>query len=168
MKQVFYQNHGHYGSPRIHQALVRKGLIVSRKTIARWMKAMGLRATSKNRYIATTDSRHDLKIYPNLLNRQFHQEAPNRAWVTDMTYIWTLEGWVYLASVIDLFSRKVVGWHMAPTMKKELPLQALKLAISKRQPGQGLIHHSDRGSQYCSKEYIALMKKHKMQISMSH
>jgi transposase InsO family protein len=168
IKQVFYQNHGYYGSPRIHKALVRKGLIVSQKTIARWMKAMGLRATSKSRYVATTDSRHDLKVYPNLLNRQFHQEAPNQAWVTDMTYIWTLEGWVYLASVIDLFSRKVVGWHMAPTIKKEFPLQALKLAVSKRHPGQGLIHHSDRGSQYCSKEYIALMKRHKMQISMSH
>lgn len=86
------------------------------------MKAMGLRATSKNRYVATTDSRHDLKTYPNLLNRQFHQAAPNRARVTDMTYIWTLEGWVYLASVIDLFSRKVVGWHMDANMKKGLPL----------------------------------------------
>ncbi|MET1247270.1 IS3 family transposase [Sporolactobacillus sp. STCC-11] len=167
IKQIFYQNHGHYGSPRIHIALLRQGFIVSQKTIAREMKAMGLRATPKKRYVATTDSRHDLKVYPNLLNRQFQQKAPNQAWVTDMTYIRTLAGWVYLASVIDLFSRKVVGWYMDATMTQDLPLQALKLAIEKRQPGKGLIHHSDQGSQYCANEYIALMKKHQMQISMS-
>ncbi|MFT9427963.1 MAG: IS3 family transposase [Sporolactobacillus sp.] len=168
IKYYFEQKEQRYGSPRIYRYLIRKGFCVSLKTVARYMKAMGLKAVPEHRYVVTTDSNHNLRIYPNLLNRQFHQEAPNRAWVTDMTYIWTLEGWIYLASVIDLFSRKVVGWHMAATMTRELPLQALKLAIHKRNPGKGLIHHSDRGSQYCSNDYIDVLKQAKMQISMSH
>ncbi len=168
IKSYFEQKEQRYGSPRIHRYLTRKGFCVSLKTVARYMKAMGLKAVPEHRYVVTTDSKHDLRVYPNLLSRQFHQEAPNQAWATDMTYIWTLEGWVYLASVIDLFSRKVIGWHMAESMTKELPLQALKLAIHKRRPGEGLIHHSDRGSQYCSNDYVDVLKQAKMQISMSH
>jgi putative transposase len=117
--------------------------------------------------VVTTDSNHDLNIYPNLLNRQFSVEEPNQVWVSDITYIWTLEGWVYLSSVMDLFSRKIVGWSLASHMKKELPIEALKMAIISRQPGVGLIHHSDRGSQYCSHDYIDILKEKEMQISMS-
>lgn len=168
IRKSFYLSDGTYGSPRVHDDLVDWGYVISQKTVARMMKEMGLRATPEVNYRTTTDSNHDQKIYPNLLNRKFHQDAPNKVWITDMTYIWTLEGWVYLASVIDLFSRKVIGWHMATTMKTKLPLQALKMAINKRQTEEGLIHHSDRGSQYCSGDYTDLLKEHKMQISMSN
>lgn len=131
------------------------------------MKEMGLSASPKEKFVITTDSNHDMKIYPNLLNRQFQTERPNQVWVTDITYIWTLEGWVYLSSVMDLFSRKIVGWHMGGRMKKEMPIQALNMAITLRQLGEGLIHHSDRGSQYCSKEYTDILKTNGIQISMS-
>lgn len=167
IKRSFHRSGGTYGSPRVHRDLVEQGLILSQKTVARMMRKMGLRATPKGRYIATTDSNHNQKIYPNLLKRSFDQAAPNQAWVADITYIWTLEGWVYLASVMDLFSRKVVGWSMARHMKTELPLQALKSALRKRQPPESLIHHSDRGSQYCSRDYVDQLKQVKAQISMS-
>ena len=131
------------------------------------MREMGLKATQKEKFVVTTDSDHDLKIYPNILNRQFNVEEPNQVWVTDITYIWTLEGWVYLASVMDLFSRKIVGWSLADHMKKELVIQALNMAIIQRQPGKELIHHSDRGSRYCSHDYIDILKEKEMNISMS-
>jgi transposase InsO family protein len=131
------------------------------------MKEMGLKATPKAKFVVTTDSNHDLNIYPNLLNRRFNVEEPNQAWVSDITYIWTLEGWVYLSSVMDLFSRKIVGWSLSSHMKKELSIQAVNMAITTRRPDVGLIHHSDRGSQYCSHDYIDILKGQKMQISMS-
>jgi len=163
----FHESFGTYGSPRIHDDLVEEGYIVSQKTVARLMQEMGLRATPTQRYVETTDSNHDYPIYPNLLNREFHVDKPNKVWVTDITYIWTLEGWLYLASVIDLFSRKVVGWALATHMKKELVLSALRMALTTRQPEAGLLHHSDRGSQYCSKDYIDILRENKMEISMS-
>lgn len=128
---------------------------------------MGCKATQKEQFVVTTDSNHDFNIYPNSLNRQFNVKEPNQVWVTDITYIWTLEGWVYLASVMDLFSRKIVGWSLAAHMKKELAIQALNMAITQRQPGKELIHHSDRGSQYCSHDYIDILKEKEMNISMS-
>lgn len=167
IKKSFHESQGTYGSPRVHHDLVEWGYTPSLKTVARMMKEMGLYAASKERYVVTTDSKHDLTIYPNLVNRQFHVEKPNTTWVSDITYVWTLEGWVYLASVMDLFSRKIVGWSMDSNMKKELPIQALKMAAVSRQPEEGLIHHSDRGSQYCSKDYTDLVKEKKMKISMS-
>ncbi|WP_404459555.1 IS3 family transposase [Oceanobacillus kapialis] len=167
ISQSFHESFGTYGSPRVHADLIDWGYTVCQKTVARMMKEMGLRATLTEKIIITTDSNHDLPIYPNLLNQNFTVDAPNKAWVTDITYIWTIEGWLYLASVIDLFSRKMVGWSMAPNMKKELPLAALKMAIATRQPGEGLIHHSDRGSQYCSHGYMEVLKERKMEVSMS-
>ncbi|MEC2224877.1 IS3 family transposase [Weizmannia sp. CD-2023] len=167
ISKSFHESQGTYGSPRVHNDLVEWGYTISQKTVARLMKEMGLSASSKEKFVVTTDSNHDMKIYPNLLKRQFKTEGPNQVWVVDITYIWTLEGWVYLSSVMDLFSRKIVGWHMGGRMKKELPIQALNMAITSRQPGEGLIHHSDRGSQYCSKEYTDILKANGIQISMS-
>lgn len=167
ISKSFHESQGTYGSPRVHNDLVDWGYTISQKTVARLMKEMGLSASPKEKFVVTTDSNHDMKIYPNLVKRQFKTEKPNDIWVADITYIWTLEGWVYLSSVMDLFARKIVGWSMGARMKKELPIQALKMAILSRQPGKGLIHHSDRGSQYCSKEYTDILKARKMQISMS-
>lgn len=167
IKQSFHESFGTYGSPRVHDDLVEWGYTVSEKTVARMMKEMGLKATPEGKYVVTTDSNHDLPVYPNLLDQDFNVDTPNEVWVADITYIWTLEGWVYLASIMDLFSRKVVGWSMAPHMKKGLPLAALKMAITTRQPGEGLIHHSDRGSQYCSNDYMDMLQEKKMQVSMS-
>jgi transposase InsO family protein len=167
ISQSFHESFGTYGSPRIHDDLIEKGYVVSQKTVARLMQEMGLRATPQEKYVVTTDSNHDLNIYPNVLNQEFQVEKPNKVWVTDITYVRTLEGWVYLASVIDLFSRKVVGWAQAAHMKMELPLRALRMAITTRQPEEGLLHHSDRGSQYCSNDYIQELKGIKAEISMS-
>jgi putative transposase len=167
ISKSFHESFGTYGSPRVHDDLIDWGYTISQKTVARMMREMGLKATQKEKFVVTTDSNHDLIIYPNILNRQFSAEEPNQVWVTDITYIWTLEGWVYLASVMDLFSRKIVGWSLADHMKKELAIQALNMAIIQRQPGKGLIHHSDRGSQYCSHDYIDILKEKEMNISMS-
>jgi putative transposase len=163
----FHKSEGTYGSPRVYDDLIEWGYMVSQKTVARMMKEMGLRATPNTPYVVTTDSNHDMPIYPNLLKQDFKTDEPNKVWVTDITYIRTLQGWVYLACVMDLFSRKIVGWSVSDNMKKELPLEALQRAIITRQPSEGLIHHSDRGSQYCSHEYTSLLDKNKAQISMS-
>lgn len=167
ISKSFHESQGTYGSPRVHDDLLDWGYTISQKTVARIMKEMGLRATPEEKYIVTTDSNHDLNIYPNLVKRQFNVEEPNQVWVSDITYIWTLEGWVYLSSLMDLFSRKIVGWSMASHIKKELTIQSLNMAISLRNPGEGLIHHSDRGSQYCSNDYVDILKEKKMYISMS-
>jgi putative transposase len=167
ISKSYHESFGTYGSPRVHSDLLDWGYIVSLKTVARIMKEMGLKAIPPEKFVVTTDSNHDLNIYPNLLDRQFDVKEPNQSWVADITYIWTLEGWVYLSSVMDLYSRKIVGWSMASHMKKELSIQALHMAIVSRQPGEGLIHHSDRGSQYCSHDYTDILKEQKMQISMS-
>lgn len=167
IRMSFIESHETYGSPRIAVELEARGILVCERTIGKRMKEMGLCATSKTPYVVTTDSNHQYPIYPNLLERQFMVDAPNTVWVTDITYIWTIQGWLYLASVMDLFSRKIVGWSIGATMKKELPLEALQQAIMLREPGEGLIHHSDRGSQYCSKDYTELLTKRKMKGSMS-
>lgn len=170
ISKSYHESGGTYGSPRIHQDLLEWGYIVSQKTVARLMREMELTAIPESKYITTTDSNHEEFVYPNLLERQFMVEAPNTAWVADITYIWTLEGWLYLASIMDLFSRKIVGWSLDVTMKKELPLEALEVALTLRQPQGELIHHSDRGSQYCSTEYIQTLNNYEesqVGISMS-
>lgn len=163
----FHESHGIYGSPRIRQDLVSWGYLVCERTVGRYMKEINLRALPKEKFQVTTDSAHDQFVYPNLLERQFRTPAPNRAWVADITYVWTMEGWLYLASVMDLFSRKIVGWSLDVTMRKELPLAALKQAISLRSPNETLIHHSDRGAQYCSSDYVDCLQENQIQISMS-
>lgn len=167
ISKSFHESRGTYGSPRVHDDLIEWGYTISLKTVARYMQEMGLSATPLNQYVVTTNSNHDLTIYPNLVERNFDVDAPNTVWAADITYIWTLEGWLYLASVMDLFSRKIVGWSMDSSMKKELVLTALDRAILTRRPGKGLIHHSDRGSQYCSNSYIEVLEYNEIQISMS-
>ena len=163
----FHESQGTYGSPRVHDDLIEWGYTVSQKTVARYMQELDLRATPLEKYVVTTDSNHDLTIYPNLVRRQFDIDTPNTIWVADITYIRTLKGWVYLASIMDLFSRKIVGWSLGDSMKKELVLKALRMAITTRRPGKGLIHHSDRGSQYCSNEYVEALNHCGIKMSMS-
>jgi len=167
IRKLFYQFHGTYGSPRIWNEMKKWGYNISDKTVARYMKEMGLRATPEQPFIVTTDSNHSNPIYPNLLDRHFYPEKPNHAWTTDVTYIWTSEGWLYLATVMDLYSRKIVSWNMSESMTKELCLVALDRALNKRHTSKELIHHSDRGSQYTSNDYINRLKEHNIQISMS-
>lgn len=154
VKSVHHRSKCTYGSPRVRAQLVRMGETVSEKTVAEIMQQEGLRARRRKRYKATTDSRETHRIAPNRLARNFVAEAPNHAWVTDVTAIWTLTGWVYLAAILDLFARRVVGWAMSETNDTALALAALNRAVTSRQPGPGLLHHSDRGSPYGSDDYI--------------
>lgn len=167
LKASFAQSGGCYGSRPLRKALQAKGLKVSLYKVRRLMRANGLRSAWKRKFVHTTDSKHDLPIAENVLSRQFEPEAANKAWVADITYIRTRSGWLYLAVVLDLFSRKVVGWSMAPNMPAELVCSAMQLAIAQRQPRPGLIAHSDRGSQYASASYRALLARNDMQQSMS-
>ena len=167
IKQSFHESYGTYGSPRVHKDLLEWGYPLSQRTVANIMRVLELCATQPRSYVTTTDSSHDALVYPNILKRMFYVEEPDQVWVADITYIRTLEGWVYLASIMDLYSRKIVAWEMADHMKVDLVLIALKKAFFIRRPKKGLIHHSDRGAQYCSTEYIELLKKHGCQISMS-
>jgi transposase InsO family protein len=138
---------GRYGSPRVHAALRDHGRRIGRKRVARLMRGMGLSARRKRRFRRTTDSAHAFPVAPNLLGRDFTASAPDRVWLADLTYIWTAEGWLYLAVVLDLFSRRVVGWAMADHLGHELALAALDMAIARQRPAPGLTHHSDRGVQ---------------------
>lgn len=163
----FHESFGTYGSPRVHQDLIDWGYTISEKTVARMMNELGIFASPKEKFVITTDSNHNFHVYPNELERDFNVEEPDRVWVADITYIWTLEGWVYLASIMDLFSRKIVGWSADTHMKKELAIQALNMALVSRKPEPGIIHHSDRGSQYCSNDYIEILDEKRFKISMS-
>ena len=167
IRQIFYAKKEVYGSPRICRELKKKGLILSEKTVANYMKEMGLSAIVPLKYTVTTQSNHEHEIHPNLLKRQFHADRPNEIWVADITYIWTREGWLYLATVMDLFSRKIVGFHAGASLSAELPLLALERALRQRSPKEGLIHHSDQGVQYASRKYIDLLTEYKCRISMS-
>jgi len=140
---------------------------IGRDRTRRLMKVLNLKVKQKHKYKVTTDSKHHLPVAENVLNRQFSPTGPNQAWGTDITYLWTQEGWIYLAVVIDLYSRRVVGWSMDRRMKKALVIRALMMAINLRKPPPGLIHHSDRGSQYASHAYQTLLKQHGMVCSMS-
>jgi transposase InsO family protein len=156
-----------YGSPRVHAELHAKGVRVSEKRVARLMRQNGLRARQKRRFRRTTDSNHAQPIAPNVLERQFEPQAPNQAWATDVTYIHTAEGWLYLAVLLDLFSRRVIGWAASDTNDRALALQALDRGLRARRPGAGLVHHSDRGSPYASDDYRSLLREHGIVASMS-
>jgi putative transposase len=159
IRRVHRDARGRYGSPRIHVELKAQGRGASRGRIERLMRYHGIRAImARPRWVRTTDSRHDLPIAPNLLDRTFVAAAPNRVWLADITYVETDQGWLYLAAVMDLFSRKIVGWATADHLRADLPLAALRVAISAQRPGAGLIHHSDRGVQYASAEYRKLLQ----------
>ena len=157
-----------YGSPRVFKALKAEGESVCENTVARLMRQQGIRAKTKKKFVPrTTQSLHEQPVADNLLNREFTADRPNQKWVTDITYIPTDEGWLYLAGVMDLFSRKIVGWSMAEHMRTDLVSEALRMAIWRRQPGAGLLHHSDRGIQYASDAYQQLLHAHHMEASMS-
>ena len=156
-----------YGSPRITRELHKLGECVSRNRVARLMRKNGIRSKHRRRFRVTTQSNHRRPVAPNLLEREFSAEKPNEVWVGDITYIWTLEGWLYLAVLLDLFSRRVVGWSMDERIQDDLTLSALEMAIESRQPEAGLIHHTDQGSQYASGEYLACLKTHDLVASMS-
>jgi putative transposase len=168
IKRVHHDASGRYGSPRIHAELRAQGRGASRGRIERLMRHHGIRAImARPRRVRTTDSRHDLPIAPNLLGRDFFAAAPNRIWLADITYVETDQGWLYLATVLDLYSRRIVGWAMEDHFRADLPLAALKMAISAQRPGAGLIHHSDRGVQYASADYRKMMQSAGFRASMS-
>ena len=156
-----------YGSPRVHAELAARGHDCCVNTVAKLMQGHGIRAKTARKFRCTTDSNHDLPVAENLLDRQFDPESPNEAWVADITYIPTREGWLYLAAVEDLYSRRVVGWSMAAHRESRLVVDALALAVERRLPGEGLLAHSDRGSQYASDHYQRLLAKHGITCSMS-
>ena len=167
---MYAEHRGAYGWPRIWRELRKRDIRVGKQRVQRLMQQHGIRARGKRRFrVMTTDSRHELPVVPNLLNRDFSPAAPNQAWTGDITYIPTEEGWLFLAVVIDLFSRKVVGWSMRPDMHRSLVIDALEMAWFKRNPGQNteLIFHSDRGSQYASDNFSEVLKEHGITPSMS-
>jgi putative transposase len=165
--RIFRRSHGTYGSPRIHAELQAKGIHVGRKRVERLMREGELQARRKRRFCKTTDSKHPFPIAPNVLNRQFDVNEPNSVWGTDVTFISTAQGWVYLAVMLDLFSRRVVGWAVSESNDTALALLALARSHSSRKPKAGLVHHSDRGSPYASEKYRDALKTHGMVPSMS-
>lgn len=167
LQAAFQASGGNYGSRRLCAALKALGLPVGRYRVRRLMKQQGLKARWKRKFVHTTDSRHDLPVAANLLDRRFNPSAPDQAWAADITYIRTGRGWLYLAAVLDLYSRKIVGWAMAPNMPAELVCTALQMAIALRQPRPGLIVHTDRGSQYASQAHRNLLARHGLVASMS-
>ncbi len=168
VRRLHQESRRTYGQRRLCQALQAEGYRVGRCRTRTWMRQAGVSVRRKRPWVPrTTDSRHALPVAPNLLNRQCAVAAPNRVWGSDLTYLPTQEGWLYLAIVVDLFSRKVVGWAVAATMETSLVEAALKMAMGRRQPPPGLLHHSDRGSQYASQAYQALLQRHQMRGSMS-
>jgi putative transposase len=159
-----------YGSTRVHKELLAAGRRTSRKRVARLMRKQKLVARPqrlKKRYVRTTDSNHAFPIAPDLVGRDFSAQAPNKIWVTDITYIWTNEGWLYLAAIVDLYSRRIVGWATSEKIDTKLCLAALRQSILERRPAPGLIHHSDRGSQYASEEYRQALAANGVVCSMS-
>ncbi len=156
-----------YGSPRMVRELRDRGFPAGKERVERLMRDNGIRARHKRRFKATTDSKHALPVAPNLLDRNFQPAAPNQVWSADLTYLWTDEGWLYLAVVLDLFNREVVGWSIKPRMTADIVMDALAMAWFRRQPAPGLMHHSDRGSQYASGAFQARLHEYGMVCSMS-
>jgi transposase InsO family protein len=164
---IYQESHNTYGSPRIYRELKRRGRNHGKKRIARLMRKDGLRAKTKRKFKMTTDSKHTFPVAPNLLNREFTPKEPNQVWASDITYIWTAEGWLYLAVVMDLFSRAILGWSMSERMTRSLVIDAFIMAVKRYHPSPGLLHHSDRGSQCASADYQTVLKKYGAICSMS-
>lgn len=167
IREIFSQNRHVYGTRRIAKILAKNDILISRKRIGKLMKSAGLYCKTKRRFKVTTDSRHNKPVSPNLLERRFDVIRPDRFWVGDITYIPTKNGWLYLATVIDLYSRQIIGWSMADNMRSKLVNDALTMAIWKRKPKKGLVWHSDRGSQYASDSHRSILKDHGIIQSMS-
>ena len=167
IKQIFHKKRGRYGSPRVHEDMKEQEIKCSRKRVARIRRENGLRARQKRKFKATTDSKHNYPVAPNLLERNFIVEDFNKCWVSDLSSIWTLEGWLYLCIILDLYSRVVVGWSMASHMRAELVIDALDMAVAHRKPSKGLIFHSDRGVQYAAHDFRQKTGSYMMIQSMS-
>ena len=167
VRQINSETRGAYGSRRTSKRLRSHGHDVGRYRSRSLMKKAGVSAKHRKKFRITTDSKHNLPVAPNLLNRNFQVDMPDTVWCSDITYLWTMEGWLYLAVIIDLYSRKVVGWAMSSSMKASLVTDALSMAYWRRKPGKGLIHHSDRGSQYAGSDYQKLLGIYGMICSMS-
>ena len=167
IRAIHVENEARYGSPRIRDELRDRGHEVGKYRVARLMRENGIWARIRRRFRHTTDSRHKLPIAPNLLGQRFTASAPNQVWVGDITYIGTAEGWAYLAVLLDLYSRRVVGWALRKSLNREVAVSALEHALTCRRPPHGLVHHTDRGSQYASHEYRDLLNRHGAACSMS-
>jgi putative transposase len=167
IKEIFKQSKDSYGSRRIVKQLISEGHKIGRYKVRRMMRQMGLRAKTLKRFKLTTDSRHAFPVAANILDRNFDVDTPNSVWTADITYVWTFAGWLYLAVVMDLYSRQIVGWAVDKRMKKQLVLDALTMAYWQRKPPKGLLHHSDRGSQYACHDYQKQLNYYGMTASMS-
>jgi len=167
IRAIHVELKGAYGSPRMVRELRQRGFAASKERVERLMRDNDIRARHKRRYKVTTDSRHGLPVADNLLERNFTPAAPNQVWTSDITYLWTEEGWLYLAIVLDLFNREVVGWSLKPRMTSDIVTDALTMAWFRKQPGPGVMHHSDRGSQYASHAFQDKLKEFGMTCSMS-
>ena len=167
IKEIFDKSRGSYGSRRLVKQLISVGHHIGRYKVRRIMRQLGLKAKTPKRFKLTTDSRHSFPIAANVLDRNFDVGAPNKVWTADISYVWTFEGWLYLAIVMDLYSRQIVGWAMNERMKKQFVLDALAMAYWQRKPLKGLLHHSDRGSQYACHEYRKQLDLYGMNASMS-
>lgn len=167
IKDIHKQSRQTYGSPRMYVELKKQNISCSENRVARLMKLHQIAAKRKRRFVVTTDSKHDLPVAENILNQNFQATKSDQKWATDITYIWTKEGWLYLAVVLDLFSRKIVGWAMDANMERWLVINALKMALQSRHPPKGLLHHSDRGSQYASNDYQQVLSDNNICCSMS-
>ncbi len=167
IRTIYEQNKGRCGSPRITEALNEKGITCSEKRVADRMRKNGIKAKTKKCFKVTTNSKHNHPIAPNLLNQDFTAYNPNQIWVSDITYIWTREGWLYLAVILDLFSRRIVGWAMSNRLGQKLVLNAFQQALWRRRPGKGIIFHSDQGVQYACTAFRNLLKEYKFIQSMS-
>lgn len=167
IKKIFEDSKETYGNRRIRRALRKLKKRCSRGRIRRLMLRLGLMPKRRRRFRVTTNSKHGFDVHPNLLQRDFKVSGPDQVWVSDITYIWTDEGWLFLATVIDLFSRKVVGWSMSESLSRQIAIDALEMAIAARNPAPGLIHHSDRGVQYACNDYQAIISREGMRPSMS-
>jgi transposase InsO family protein len=167
IKKQFEAEKGRIGAPRMARQLRKRGIACSRNRVAKRMRALNLRAKAAKKFKATTNSNHSLPIAPNLLNQNFEASQPNQKWVSDITYLWTDEGWLYLAVIVDLYSRRVIGWSMSERMTASLVCDALQMALFRRKMPTGIILHSDRGSQYCSHGYQNMIKNNGLICSMS-
>ncbi len=167
IREQHHHSLGSYGRPRMTQELKELGLRVGHRRIGRLMRQNGLRVVRTRKYKTTTNSNHKFNIAPNWLDRDFTADRPNQKWAADITYIWTREGWLYLAVIIDLHSRRVVGWSVSNRLKHDLALRALSHAVALRNPPAGCVHHSDRGSQYCSHDYQKRLRQLGFKVSMS-
>lgn len=167
ISKIYQKSRQRYGSPRIHQKLLREDYHIGKKRVARLMQELDIQAVAKRKYKATTDSAHAKPVAENHLNRNFTPEKPNTSWVGDITYIWTAEGWLYLATIMELFSRKIIGWSLRERLTKDLVIAALDMAVKQRNLSPDLVLHSDRGSQYASELYQLLLVKNGILCSMS-